>query len=60
MWNDENIGRMIGMGRSVSMFPTHRRRFRQVVKALLSYSVEKAPSPRSGNSVRSIASDENV
>ena len=51
--------RMMGMVRSVSKFPTYRRRFRQVVKDLVAYSSEKEASSRS-NSMRSIASVENV
>ncbi|XP_059457984.1 uncharacterized membrane protein At3g27390 [Corylus avellana] len=47
--------RMIGMIRSVSKFPTYRRRFQQVVKGLISYSLEKERSSRS-TSLCSIAS----
>jgi len=47
--------RMIGMIRSVSKFPTYRRRFQQVVKGLITYSLEKERSSRS-NSLCSIAS----
>ncbi|KAF3438940.1 hypothetical protein FNV43_RR17215 [Rhamnella rubrinervis] len=47
--------RMIGMMRSVSKFPTYRRRFRQVVKALAAYSTEKEDFARS-SSMRSIKS----
>jgi len=48
--------RMVGMIRSVSKFPTYRRRFRQIVKALVIYSLEKEGSNRfvSGRSVSSI------
>ncbi|KAF8405051.1 hypothetical protein HHK36_009948 [Tetracentron sinense] len=54
------MGRMlIGIARSISKFPTYRRRFRQVVKALITYSLEKDGSARS-NSIRSVASIEVV
>lgn len=51
--------RMIGLIRSVSKFPTYRRRFRQVVKALVSYS-ERGPETSRSNSIRSVFSIENV
>ncbi|XP_038691651.1 uncharacterized membrane protein At3g27390-like isoform X2 [Tripterygium wilfordii] len=51
--------RMTGMVRSVSKLPTYRRRFRQVVKTIISYSMEKEVSHRSG-SMRSVASIESV
>ncbi|XP_062102046.1 uncharacterized membrane protein At3g27390 isoform X1 [Humulus lupulus] len=51
--------RMTGMVRSVSKFPTHRRRFRQVVKDLMAYYLEKENSNRPF-SMRSTASIENV
>ncbi|KAF8406335.1 hypothetical protein HHK36_008422 [Tetracentron sinense] len=51
--------RLIGISRSVSKFPTYRRRFRQVVKALMAYSLEKEGSTRS-NSIRSVVSIEVV
>lgn len=51
--------RMIGLIRSVSKFPTYRRRFRQVVKALVSYS-ESGPETSRSNSIRSVFSIENV
>ncbi|KAF5736134.1 hypothetical protein HS088_TW14G00269 [Tripterygium wilfordii] len=51
--------RMIGMVRSVSKLPTYRRRFRQVVKTIISYSVEKEVPHRS-SSMRSVASIESV
>ncbi|KAJ4829599.1 hypothetical protein Tsubulata_014263 [Turnera subulata] len=51
--------RMTGMLRSVSKFPTYRRRFRQVVKALLAYYADTECPVRS-NSIRSVASIENV
>ncbi|XP_065876573.1 uncharacterized membrane protein At3g27390 isoform X2 [Euphorbia lathyris] len=47
--------RMIGMARSVSILPTHRRRFRQVVKTLITYSTDKEGTVKS-NSIRSVAS----
>ncbi|OAY35456.1 uncharacterized membrane protein At3g27390 isoform X2 [Manihot esculenta] len=50
--------RMIGMVRSVSKFPTYRRRFRLVVKALITYSTDKEGTGRSNsvkcNSIRSV------
>ncbi|KAF2283703.1 hypothetical protein GH714_014282 [Hevea brasiliensis] len=56
--------RMIGMVRSVSKFPTYRRRFRQVVKALITYSTDKEGAVRSNsvksNSIRSVACIEDV
>ncbi|CAL1408682.1 unnamed protein product [Linum trigynum] len=33
--------RMMGMARTVSKYPTYRRRYRQVVKTLIAYSAEK-------------------
>ncbi|KAH9663525.1 Membrane protein [Citrus sinensis] len=51
--------RMIGLIRSVSKFPTYRRRFRQVVKALVSYS-ESRPETSRSDSIRSVFSIENV
>ncbi|XP_048334485.1 uncharacterized membrane protein At3g27390 [Ziziphus jujuba] len=51
--------RMTGMVRSVSKFPTYRRRFRQVVKALATYSAEKEDFAKS-SSMRSTAINENV
>ncbi|KAK9285036.1 hypothetical protein L1049_024220 [Liquidambar formosana] len=51
--------RMIGMVRGISKLPTYRRKFRQVVKALVTYSLEKEGLTRSG-SVRSVASIEIV
>lgn len=51
--------RMMGMIRSVSKFPTYRRRFRQIVKALIIYSIEKEGANRSF-SMRSVASVEVV
>lgn len=39
--------RMVGMSRSISKFPTYRRRYRQVVKELMAYSCGKECSMRS-------------
>ncbi|KAL2551994.1 hypothetical protein Fot_05613 [Forsythia ovata] len=39
--------RMVGMTRSVSKFPTYRRRYRHVVKNLVCYSLAKEGSSRS-------------
>ncbi|KAL7186095.1 hypothetical protein ACSBR2_027951 [Camellia fascicularis] len=50
---------MMGMIRSVSKFPTYRRRFRQIVNALIIYSIEKEGANRSF-SMRSVASVEVV
>lgn len=47
--------RMIGIVRSVSKLPTYRRKFRNVVKALIAYSFEKDGTIRS-SSARSVAS----
>lgn len=52
---NESVGRMIGMVRCVSNFPTYRRRFGNVVKALFAYSLEKN-SPIRSDSMRSVAS----
>lgn len=41
--------RMMGMVRSVSKLPTYRRRFRQVVKALITYHLEKQGLNRTGS-----------
>ncbi|XP_077214104.1 putative membrane protein At3g27390 [Tasmannia lanceolata] len=51
--------RLIGMMRSVSKLPTYRRRYRQVVKALIAYSLEKEGSIAS-RSTKSVASIEIV
>ncbi|KAF6138994.1 hypothetical protein GIB67_010720 [Kingdonia uniflora] len=51
--------RLIGMARSVSKFPTYRRRYIQVVKSLIAYSLEKGGSSMS-NSMRSHSSIEIV
>ncbi|XP_028791022.1 uncharacterized membrane protein At3g27390-like [Neltuma alba] len=52
--------RMIGMIKSVSRFPTYRRRFHQIVKALLVHYVDRDISLRSGSFIVSNTSDENV
>ncbi|XP_072989784.1 uncharacterized membrane protein At3g27390-like isoform X3 [Typha latifolia] len=39
--------RLVGMTRSISKFPTYRRRYRQVVKLLITYSLEREGSYRS-------------
>lgn len=64
--------RMIGMIGSVSKFPTYRRRFRQVVKELIVYSMAKEESSKAipcsaakdgstrSSSIRSVASVEIV
>ncbi|CAN6825230.1 unnamed protein product [Brassica oleracea] len=41
--------RMMGMVRSVSKLPTYRRRFRQVIKALITYWLEKQGLNRTGS-----------
>lgn len=51
--------RMIGMMRSVSKFPTYRRRFRLVVKALMAHSVQNEAS-HIRISVKSNTSSEDV
>lgn len=48
------------MIRSVSKFPTYRRRFQQIVKALLTHSLENDISVRSGRCIVLGASDEDV
>lgn len=52
--------RMIGMIKSVSKFPTYRRRFHQIVKALISHYEDHDISLRSGMFIVSNASAENV
>ncbi|KAF9622511.1 hypothetical protein IFM89_031915 [Coptis chinensis] len=47
--------RLTGMTRNISMIPTYRRKYQQVVKDLISYSLEKEGSSKS-NSMRSVAS----
>ncbi|CAD5171925.1 unnamed protein product [Musa acuminata subsp. malaccensis] len=44
--------RLVGMTRSVSKFPTYRRRYRQVVKVLMSYLIESEGSLERGRSCR--------
>ncbi|XP_068643106.1 uncharacterized membrane protein At3g27390 [Aristolochia californica] len=51
--------RLIGMSRSIVKFPTHRRRFRCVVKNLIAYCPEREGSAAS-HSTRSVASVEIV
>lgn len=57
--NNEYIGRMIGIIRGISKFPTYRRKFRQVVKALIVYNMEKESVTRP-SSLPSVAGIENV
>ncbi|KAM0948966.1 putative membrane protein [Dioscorea sansibarensis] len=57
--------RLVGMTRSISKFPTYRRRYRQVVKVLLCYSLGKECPPgmsvsRSNRSNRSNRSGSSV
>ncbi|KAJ0981499.1 hypothetical protein J5N97_009754 [Dioscorea zingiberensis] len=57
--------RLVGMTRSISKFPTYRRRYRQVVKVLLSYSLGRegnsgmctSRSNRSGSSIEIVPAD---
>ncbi|KAJ1271247.1 hypothetical protein BS78_06G114400 [Paspalum vaginatum] len=42
--------RLVGIIRSMSKFPTHRRRFRHVVKLLVAYAIEREGSFRSSAS----------
>ncbi|XP_058097092.1 uncharacterized membrane protein At3g27390-like isoform X3 [Magnolia sinica] len=44
--------RVTGMTRSISKFPTYRRRFRDVIKALIIYSLERGGSSASYSSRR--------
>ncbi|XP_074564775.1 putative membrane protein At3g27390 [Curcuma longa] len=44
--------RLVGMTRSGSKFPTYRRRFRQVIKAILAYSLEQEGTIEGGRSHR--------
>uniref|UniRef100_A0A0E0DEY1 Uncharacterized protein n=1 Tax=Oryza meridionalis TaxID=40149 RepID=A0A0E0DEY1_9ORYZ len=46
--------RLVGIVRSMSKFPTYRRRHRHVMKLLVTYSVEKEGSFRSSASNRSV------
>jgi len=43
--------RLVGIVRSLSKFPTYRRRYRHVVKLLIAYSIERESSSASGHSV---------
>ncbi|XP_042381890.1 uncharacterized membrane protein At3g27390-like [Zingiber officinale] len=57
--------RLVGMTRSGSKFPTYRRRFRQVIKVILAYSLEQEGTIErgrsyKGHSSRSISSIEIV
>lgn len=54
--------RLVGMTRSITKFPTYRRRYRQVVKVLMAYCLDREGSTRTGStrSVASIASIEIV
>lgn len=48
--------RLVGIMRGLSKFPTHRRRFRHVVKLLIAYSIEREGSCRSSaSSVHSVS-----
>ncbi|ONK67274.1 uncharacterized protein A4U43_C06F18440 [Asparagus officinalis] len=51
--------RLVGMMRSISKFPTYRRRYRQVVKILMAYCLERDGTTRTG-STRSMSSIEIV
>ncbi|KAG0526008.1 hypothetical protein BDA96_06G107900 [Sorghum bicolor] len=42
--------RLVGIVRSMSKFPTYRRRYRNVVKLLIAYSIERESSSASGHS----------
>ncbi|XP_052204159.1 uncharacterized membrane protein At3g27390 [Diospyros lotus] len=46
--------RMMGMTTSISKFPTYRRRFKQLVKGLIVYSMEKEGGCHRNNSVHSV------
>ncbi|GKU94728.1 hypothetical protein SLEP1_g8175 [Rubroshorea leprosula] len=52
--------RMLGMVRGISKFPTYRRRFRQVVKALVTHGVEKGDSSLPNSIKSSVTSIEEV
>ncbi|KAF8714894.1 hypothetical protein HU200_027430 [Digitaria exilis] len=47
--------RLVGIVRSLSKFPTYRRRYRHVVKLLIAYSIERDGSGRSSASSQSIS-----
>ncbi|MBA0832496.1 hypothetical protein Goarm_016885 [Gossypium armourianum] len=51
--------RMIGIARSMSKLPTYRRKFRQVVKELITHASDKQDIPRCG-SIKSTSSCEQV
>lgn len=46
--------RLMGMMRSISKFPTYRRQFRDIVKALVAYQTDKDGTSTKYDSVRSI------
>jgi hypothetical protein len=50
------FARLVGIVRSLSKFPTFRRRFRHVVKLLVAYSIEREGSCRSSASSQRPAS----
>lgn len=53
--------RLVGMSRTISKFPTYRRKYKQVVKSLVAYCHEKAgPGPAKTQSNRSTSSIEIV
>ncbi|XP_008805808.2 uncharacterized membrane protein At3g27390 [Phoenix dactylifera] len=43
--------RLVGMTRGISKFPTYRRRYRQVVKQLITYSLDQQGSCRSRSTI---------
>jgi len=47
--------RLVGIVRSLSKFPTYRRRYRHVVKLLIAYSIERDGSCRSSASNHSVS-----
>nr|CAB3487202.1 unnamed protein product [Digitaria exilis] len=47
--------RLVGIVRSLSKFPTYRRRYRHVVKLLIAYSIERDGSGRSSASSQSVS-----
>ncbi|RLM74313.1 putative membrane protein [Panicum miliaceum] len=47
--------RLVGIVRSLSKFPTYRRRYRHVVKLLIAYSIERDGSCRSSASSQSVS-----
>ncbi|TYH44800.1 hypothetical protein ES332_D11G219800v1 [Gossypium tomentosum] len=51
--------RMIGIARSISKLPTYRRKFRQVVKELITHTSDKQDIPKCG-SIKSTSSYEQV